>query len=124
MDQGIIRKVIKCLNTTLCKAKFRPGNLIDSESIEYAYIELTTTNKIAGSLEEEANSQLLESGGFRAQLEFTELNKVKNGKYRYSVEIIPRDYVPIGEFEKVTEEILRALPKIIKNYRMKNLDKG
>lgn len=100
----------------------------NGENTDFACIELTTTEEIAGNLEKELNSQLKIEAGAMAHLRFiglSEIEEKKRGKgiYRYAAEIVPYNHIQRNQWEEATEDTLKKLPHIIRNFRLKNLSR-
>ena len=98
MEQEAIRKLIVSLGY-FGIAKYRHHDFLDLDKPNWACIELITDKKTAQGLEGEINPQLTLEAGFRAWLVFTQLEEMADRKYRYAIDIIPRDYVPKLQWE-------------------------
>lgn len=121
MSEKNIRKLLLYLGK-IGRVKFRPANFSDPDNPRYARIELFTTEDTARDLEAKINSQLAEETGFKANMRFIALSEPAEGEFKYSAEIVPYDFVPKEEWKAATEDVLRALPKIINNYMMGRRD--
>jgi hypothetical protein len=121
-NKDAVKRVLNYLGR-LGQAKYHSYNM-DDGNFNWAGLELTTKLEIVEELEEYINSRLTLEAGFRANLIFIEWGEKDEKVFRYMAEIVPlRDergdiFIPRQQWEGATEEVLRALPKILKNYRM------
>tara|TARA_Y100000310_G_C20562002_1_gene753521 strand:+ start:436 stop:825 length:390 start_codon:yes stop_codon:yes gene_type:complete len=105
-------------------AKYRDYEFSNPEKFDFAGIEFIATEKITNGLLNEINSKLTIEAGYPAQLVSTIWGELEDEKFKYMVEIRPNPEVPRKEWEEITERTLASLPKIIKNYIMKNPSKN
>ncbi len=96
------------------------ANNTKCENFDYAGIELITDSIIADNLKEHINTELNKENGIYAHIRFLEWGTEKNGKYKYVAEIIPNKNVKPTDYETVTKDYFKRLPKVIKNFTMKN----
>jgi hypothetical protein len=113
-----VRKLVNYLSY-FGSASFLNPNFENPRSIDFAGIELITSREIVDGLLEEINHNLNKETGFPASLRAVQWAEFQGGKFKYMVEIIPYSHIPVSDYAEATKEIIRVLPKIIKNYRMK-----
>ena len=102
------------------KVKFDSPNFDSRDSVNYATIEIVTTEGLAHGLEEEINSHLSRTNGSRAFIRFIDVEELGGGKFKYAAEVVPYEDVPFSEWMEATRDFLHRLPKVVKNYRYKN----
>ena len=119
MDDECVRKLLEYLSH-FGQAKFLKPDFTNPKTIDFAGIELITTEPIAKGLVSEINSHLTIECGSRAFLRYITYSEIKDGRYKYVAEILPYSFVHRKDWMSVTEDVLRILPRIIRNYRMKN----
>lgn len=101
------------------RASFLQPNFRNPKEIDFAGVELITSEEIERDLLEELNSHLRESTGSPASLRAIEWATFRDNKFKYVIEIVPYGFVPINRYAEATARVLRDLPRLIKNYRMK-----
>ena len=112
-----VSKLLEYLNK-LGNASYLPYRF-DNET-NYATIEFTTDQEIAEGLERHINDHCKFENGDRAYMRFIAVKKIKyNDRYLYVAEIVPFKEIPKDELEEATEELLRRLPHLIKDFRKK-----
>lgn len=101
------------------QVSYTPGRF-EGDSIDFACLEIITSEKIAAGLEREIRAQLTSEKGAKACLVLIGVKELSNNQIKYLAEIIPFAFVPRHKSREATEDTLNKLPHIIKNYRMKH----
>ena len=91
---------------------------IDDDGINYATITLTTTRDLANGLEEQINNELSAQNGIWAKIRFIDIAEGSRGKTTYVAEIVPQTKNK-DEWQRITDDYLHRLPKVLKNIRKK-----
>ncbi len=119
MDEKLVKKLLESLSY-FGNVRFLNSNFKNNEEINFAGIELIATQEIVERLIEEMNSHLPEEAGNPCFLANTTQKFLQKKKYKHIIEIIPYPSISPENYSEVTEETLKKLPHLIKNYRLKN----